>query len=57
MTRTISEILAELPPDQQEEIEQKYQALLQTLPNLQHGNLTKVVPKAKHTTPSSLHKA
>lgn len=57
MTRAISEILAELLPDQQQEVEQKYQALLQTLPNSQRGNLIKAVPKTPHTTLSSPREA
>lgn len=57
MTSTISEILAELPPDEQEEVEQKYQALLQTMPNSQRENVTKMVPKALHATPFSRRNA
>ncbi len=53
MTRTISEILAELPPDQQDEVEKKYQVQLQTIPNSQRENVTKMVPKALHAKPFS----
>jgi hypothetical protein len=32
VARTINEIIADLPPEQQEEIERRYQALRRTMP-------------------------
>lgn len=44
MSRTIDEFIAELPSDQQEEIERRYQALRRTMPPAQRDKAKDVPP-------------
>jgi hypothetical protein len=53
MPRKIEEILAELPPGQQREVERRYQALLRTLPNPQREKVSDAAPAAPNARPLS----
>lgn len=47
--RTINAVMADLPPDQQEEIERRYQALRQVLPPPQRDKAPDNLPAGEST--------
>jgi hypothetical protein len=51
MPRTIDEVMADLPPTQQEEIERRYHALRRTLPFPQRDKAPDDPPAAKSIGP------